>query len=380
MTGPPPAVAELRVAVRAALVGNLAATGHVAEAAGAAGHAIEPAVAHRTAGLAHAAGARAVDMAGVPAGGSSGVLVACSGGADSVALAAATAFVATRLRIRAGLVTVDHGLQDGSRVRAEEVATWARGLGLEPVEVVTVDVPQDGTGPEAAARAARYEALIAAAKRHGVSAILLGHTMDDQAETCLLALARGAGPRGMAGMPERREVDGVWMLRPLLGTSRATTRAAAADSGFTFWDDPHNADPRFARSRVRHELLPALIDALGPGVVGNLAQTARMLATDASYLDELAAIAYRAARVVDPGVALRVDLLVGLHPAIRGRVLHRFALDLGATPAALGHRHVEALDALVTRWRGQGQVWLPGGVAVARVEGRLVCGDGSISP
>ena len=292
------------------------------------------------------------------------VLVACSGGADSLALAAAAGFVAPRASLRAGLVTVDHGLQDGSAERAKAVATWALKAGLDPVEAVTVDVAGRPGGPEAAAREARYEALVAAAHRLDAAAVLLGHTMDDQAETVLLALARGAGPRGLAGMPVRRDVEGVALLRPLLGVSREQTREACAESGLDPWDDPHNADPAYARARVRATALPALVATLGPDVVANLARTAALVAADNAALDLLAATKLSAVR--DSGGGLRVAALAALPVAIRTRVLHGWARKLGAPGGALSYRHIEALDALVTRWRGQGAVHLPGGISVSR--------------
>ncbi|WP_319461582.1 tRNA lysidine(34) synthetase TilS [Micromonospora sp. RTP1Z1] len=297
------------------------------------------------------------------------VLVACSGGADSLALAAATAFVAPRLGRRAGLVTVDHGLQPGSAERADAVARWAVGIGLDPVDAVPVTVAGRPGGPEAAAREARYQALVAIARRRAAAAVLLGHTRDDQAETVLLALARGAGPRGVAGMPERRELDGVPLLRPLLGVGRDDTRKACAALGLTPWEDPHNADPAYARARVRSDALPALVRALGPAVLDNLARTARMVAADTAALDGLAAAAL--ADAGSPAGGLAVDALAALPAAVRTRVLHAWARELGATPAALSHRHVAALDALVTEWHGQGAVHLPGGLRVARRAGRL---------
>jgi tRNA(Ile)-lysidine synthase len=293
-------------------------------------------------------------LATLPAG--SLVLVACSGGADSLALAAATSFVAPRMGLRAGLVTVDHGLQPGSASRALSVA--ASFDDLAPVEVRTVEVAGPG-GPEAAARNVRYAALEAAAGDHGAAAVLLGHTRDDQAETVLLALARGAGPRGMSGMPVRRGL----LLRPFLGVARSETRKACAALGLEIWDDPHNQDFAYARARVRADLLPALIAALGPGVVDNLARTAGQLAADNAALDALAAAEVRDELVV-------TDLSV-LPDAIRTRVLHQWARRLGVPGGALSHRHVAALDALITDWHGQGSTALPGGVQVARREGRL---------
>ncbi|MEU3453070.1 tRNA lysidine(34) synthetase TilS [Micromonospora sp. NPDC006766] len=310
-------------------------------------------------------------LTGLP--GAGPVLVACSGGADSLALAAATAFVAPRLGRRAGLVTVDHGLQPGSAGRAEAVADWGREQGLDPVEAVPVRVGGRAGGPEAAAREARYEALVDAARRYDAAAVLLGHTRDDQAETVLLALARGAGPHGLAGMPQRRELAGVPLLRPLLDVAREDTRQACAALGLTCWDDPHNVDPAYARSRVRADLLPALVDALGPGVVDNLARTARLLAADTAALDDLAAVALADVRAAGGG--LTVAALAALPAAVRTRVLHAWARELGAAPAALSYRHVAALDALVTDWHGQGAVHLPGGLPVVRRDGRLTATD-----
>jgi tRNA(Ile)-lysidine synthase len=289
------------------------------------------------------------------------VLVACSGGADSLALAAAARFVGGPV----GLVTVDHRLQEGSDRRAADVASWARSEGFDPVVVAPVTVAGRPGGPEAAARTARYAALSAAAAEHGAAGhgatVLLGHTRDDQAETVLLALARGAGPRGLAGMPARRGV----FRRPLLDVARSDTRKACAALGLVPWDDPHNSDPAYARSRVRGSALPALVAALGPAVVANLARSASLIAADNEALDALTDAAAPA------GPALGLSEISDLPPAIRRRVLHRWARRLGAPGSALSHRHVEALDALVADWHGQGPVHLPGGIVVARSGGVL---------
>jgi tRNA(Ile)-lysidine synthase len=280
-----------------------------------------------------------------------GVLVACSGGADSVALAAATAFEAPRLGVPTGLVTVDHGLQPGSAAWAAETAALGRGLGLDPVLVRRVEVGTAG-GPEAAARAARYAALAEAA---GDRAVLLAHTLDDQAETVLLGLGRGSGPRSIAGM---RPVDGRW-LRPLLGIRRETTRAACAAEHLPYRDDPHNADPRFTRVRLRAEVLPGLEDALQGGVAEALARTAELLRDDLDALDGLAA-------ALTPAIpTLPVDGLAAQPRAIRTRVLRNW-VGIPLTAAQL-----HALDALVADWHGQGPVALPSGRAVRRASGML---------
>jgi len=308
------------------------------------------------------------------------VLVACSGGADSLSLAAALAFEAPRLGLRAGGITVDHGLQPESAAQASRVVAVLAKLGLDPVRSVRVTVARPGThgaagpyqGPEAAARTARYAALDAAAAADQAAAVVLGHTLDDQAETVLLGLARGSGARSLAGMAER---SGRY-LRPLLGLRRAQTRAACTALGLEPWDDPHNADPGYARVRVRSRLLPALEDELGPGVAEALARTAGQLRADADLLDELAATAARELTDGQPGQAgqpgLPVAGLAALPGAIRGRVLRAAALAAGAPAGALAQRHITEIDALVTGWHGQRGVDLPGGVRCRRQCDRLL--------
>jgi tRNA(Ile)-lysidine synthase len=289
-----------------------------------------------------------------------------------MALAASARFVLPRTGLRVGLITVDHQLQRGSDERARRVAQWAADRGFAPVAVATVEVGGRTGGPEAAARDARYEALSAAARGHGAAAVLLGHTLDDQAETVLLAVVRGAGPRGLAGMPVRRRRYGVSFLRPLLDVTRTQTRAACLAEDLPVWDDPHNSDPTYRRTEAR-ALLAALSEKLGPTVVANLARTARLAAADAAVLDRLARRRFHRARTDDGG--LDVAALAAMPDAIRSRILHRWARMLGAPGSALSHRHVDALDALVTAWRGQGPVSLPGGTTVVRREGQLVCGE-----
>ncbi|NNH09213.1 tRNA lysidine(34) synthetase TilS, partial [Cellulomonas fimi] len=232
------------------------------------------------------------------------VLVACSGGADSLALAAATAFVAGRSvrragrMLRAGAVVVDHGLQAGSAEVAERAAATCRDLGLDPVVVARADVGGTG-GPEAAARTARYAALDRAATRLGAAAVLLGHTRDDQAETVLLGLARGSGALSLAGMPAVRGI----LRRPLLGLRRSDTLGACAALGLDPWHDPTNDgtdDDAPLRSRVRGRVLPVLERELGPGVADALARTADQLREDAAALDTLAATLLTTATLPTP--------------------------------------------------------------------------------
>jgi tRNA(Ile)-lysidine synthase len=297
------------------------------------------------------------------------VLAACSGGADSLALAAALAFEGPRRGLRPGGVTVDHGLQPGSAEQAGRVTAVLAELGLDPVHAVRVTVARPGgagayPGPEAAARAARYAALDVIAP--APAAILLGHTLDDQAETVLLGLARGSGARALAGMAP---VSGRYR-RPLLGVRRAQTRAACAALRLTPWEDPHNSDPAYARVRVRRALLPALEEQLGPGVAEALARTAGQLRADADALDELAAAA--AARIADGQPGLPAGALAAQPPAIRSRLLRTAALAAGVPAGALSHQHVTQMEALVTGWHGQRGVDLPGGIRCRRRYDRLL--------
>jgi tRNA(Ile)-lysidine synthase len=295
------------------------------------------------------------------------VLAACSGGADSLAMAAALAFVAPRAGLRGGGVTVDHGLQPGSAQRAAGVADQMAKLGLDPALAVTVTVAKKA-GPEAAARAARYEALEGAASEYKAAAVLLGHTLDDQAETVLLGLARGSGGRSLAGMPARRGS----YRRPLLGLRRATTVAACAELGLRPWQDPHNADFRFARARVRHQAMPALEDALGPGVAEALARTANQLRADVECLDQLAAA--ESARLRDAcsdPAGLDVGWLAALPAAIRTRVLRDAAIMAGCPRGALTAGHIERIEELATGWRGQRWVDLPGAIRAWRRDGKV---------
>jgi hypoxanthine phosphoribosyltransferase len=301
------------------------------------------------------------------------VLVACSGGPDSLALAAATAFVAPRRALRAGLLTVDHGWDGASDQRAESVVAQGRALRLDPVELLVAHSARS----EGAARDARRAALATAAERLGAAALLLGHTLDDQAETVLLRLARGAGARSLGAMSPR---DGL-LRRPLLGLRKEQTRAACRAEGLDAWEDPTNADATFARARVRHALLPALEDQLGPGIAESLSRSADLLRADAEALDALTDDAYAEATVTTPAgdgsVELAVEALGSLPSALRTRVLRRAALALGASASALRAEHVWAMEELVTRWRGQQPVPLPSGVTARRRGDRIsVAGPG----
>ncbi len=295
------------------------------------------------------------------------VRVACSGGPDSLALAAALAWHARRepALMAEGLV-VDHQLQDGSGPVAARTAEQLRALGLA-AHVVPVEVPRDsGLGLEAAARARRYEALRApgpSGVRPGV--VLLGHTLDDQAETVLLGLARGSGTRSLAGMPASFGADPLF-VRPLLGLRRADTAAACAEWGLEPWQDPQNTDVSYTRARVRHEIMPLLEERLGPGIAQALARTARLAAADADLLDELAD---RAGAEVARDGGLDTCALAAQPPALRGRIVRTWLTGAGVVEPSAAHT-AAVLD-LVESWHGQRGVDLPGRVRVVRAGGQL---------
>lgn len=264
------------------------------------------------------------------------VVVALSGGADSLALTASA--VAQGWGV--GALVVDHGLQPDSGRVAADAAQKAEALGCVEVRVLTVSVGDDG-GIESAARSARYRALDEA--RNG-RPVLLAHTLDDQAETVLLGLGRGSGGRSIAGMRPWIQPWG----RPLLAVRRAHTRAACLEAGLEPWEDPHNCDSRFVRARLRHEVLPLLEDVLGGGVAEALARTASSLQEDGDALDEQAR-----ALLPDPG-PLSISAIRELPTAIRRRVIRLWLQSGGAQD--LNEGQIRGVDALVVRWHGQGGV------------------------
>ncbi|MDP4014415.1 MAG: tRNA lysidine(34) synthetase TilS [Candidatus Nanopelagicales bacterium] len=292
------------------------------------------------------------------------VLVACSGGPDSLAMAAAASDLSKRRSLHVGAVLIDHGLQPGSDTVAATAAKQCEDLGLSPVVVESVEVVVTGSGLEAAARDARYAALEQVADRVGAVAVLLGHTLDDQAETVLLGLARGSGIRSLSGMPERRGV----FVRPLLGLRRDLVAASLPHWGLEAWLDPHNEDQSFARVRVRRVVMPVLEQQLGPGIAEALARTARLARMDADVLDEWAVREFDALNSTGWGVGALADLSA----AIRGRVIRTRLIDKGCPEDDLTAAHVAEVDRLITDWHGQGPLTLPGAVTATRGCGKLL--------
>jgi tRNA(Ile)-lysidine synthase len=282
------------------------------------------------------------------------ILVAVSGGADSLALAEAAKLEGEKLALKVIGVTVDHQLQKGSDLQADNVVNQ---LSIPCViEKVKVDVTD---GLEASARRARYAALEKCAQENNAVAILLGHTKDDQAETVLLGLARGSGARSLSGMAFE---NGIY-LRPFLEITRKQTIAACKELNLDPWNDPHNDDECFLRVRARKKVLPLMESELGPGIRDALVRTAQLLRDDADALDALAKDFWQQDR------SLEVAPLAALPKAIRTRVLRLALFESGV--AQLSAEQVAQVEALISNWKGQGEVSLPAGVKVLRISGRL---------
>ncbi len=335
------------------------------------------------------------------------ISVAVSGGADSLALCSALLFEA-RGSFDVHGITIDHRLQPDSTDRAAAVREQMLQLGCASAVAVPVDVGARG-GLEAAARDARYAAL----QQHRRGEVLLGHTLDDQAESVLLGLGRGSGRRSLQGMAPYAPPWG----RPLLSIRRAQTLQYCDDLGLPVWHDPHNDDPRFTRVRLRAEALPLLEDILGGGVAPALARTADQLreadpSHDAAALLELVGGAHIDARALarfTEGTRrvvikrwLDERLAAANSPARDSAVLDASspdapspepaspnaaspdapALDSGSGDSRSGDSgsrdgvvtaaHVIAIDALVARYHGQGPVYLPGGSRAIRERGKIV--------
>ncbi|NQX36009.1 tRNA lysidine(34) synthetase TilS [Herbiconiux sp. VKM Ac-2851] len=286
------------------------------------------------------------------------VLVALSGGPDSLALAAATAFEAPRAGLRAGAVIVDHALQEGSADVAARAARQAEQLGLTPVIITRTEVTGAG-GPEAAARSARYAAIDEALAATGAAAVLLGHTLDDQAETVLLGLGRGSGAVSLRGMAAVAEQSGGTRIRPLLGIRRQQTHDFCRDAGLEPWHDPHNDSAAYTRVRVRHEVLPLLERELGPGVAEALARTAEQLREDDDTLHAMAIETIEdLVEHAEAGIAISAPALEANPAALRNRII-RYVVD-SEFGVSLSRAQTLAVAALVTDWHGQKGVDLPG--------------------
>lgn len=294
------------------------------------------------------------------------VLVALSGGPDSLALASATAFEARKAGIGAGAVIVDHQLQEGSNRVAEKAAQQAESLGLNPVIIKQVEVNPENGGIEAAARDARYAAFEEAATEAGASHVLIAHTLDDQAETVLLGLARGSGPISIAGMREERGL----FLRPLLGIRKSTLEQMCADEGLDPWHDPHNENSKFLRVKIRKEVIPYLEENLSPGIVEALARTAAIIDEDAAALEQqISEQIEDIVEVAEAGISISATWLLTNPIAIRHRTI-RMVLQ-AEFGVSISRERTLAVASLLENYGEPKRVELPG-VIVTRTKDRLV--------
>ena len=285
------------------------------------------------------------------------ILVGCSGGADSIALAWSASVVCKRLNLNLGVVIVDHQLIAESNQVAENTKKQCAEFGINQIIVKKIKVVLENEGLESAARKARYKAFEEVIKETNAKALMLAHTQDDQAETMLMRLTRGSGAKSLSAMSE---VSGKY-LRPFLHVRKFEIKDALEKEDIKYWNDPANSNSDFLRVKVRNELIPKLIEVLGDSVVEALDRTSMLLKNDNDILDQIALNHYQENR------QLLISKLEDLPSAIRTRVIKLAALDAGVNPGPFSFEHIEAIDALVTNWHGQSHIDLPGFVQASRV-------------
>jgi len=294
------------------------------------------------------------------------VLVGCSGGADSLALAWTTLVVGKRLELKTGVIIVDHQLFPESNSVALNAKKQCEDLGIEEVIIKKVNVEQNHEGLEAAARIARYEAFENVLQETNAQVILLAHTQDDQAETVLMRLTRGSGAKSLSGMAQ---VSGKY-LRPFLHLRKKLVHDSLDLIGLKAWQDPANTDHQFLRVKVRHELMPKIVEVLGESAISSLDKTSQLLRLDNQALEDLAQQFFGSQKDVKTK-GLEISELEKLPEAIRTRVLRICAIASGVHPGPFSFEHIEAIDALVKNWHGQGNVDLPGFIQATRVDATL---------
>lgn len=288
------------------------------------------------------------------------VLLAVSGGPDSMALALGAIFELPKLGIQVFAAVVNHNLQPGSGAVALATLERLSAMGIES-KVLDIKVSRTGAGPEAEAREARYSALEKHCAEVGADFIVTGHNLDDQAETVLLGLTRGSGLRSIAGM---KAVDGK-LVRPLLGIEKQELTRACIDSGVEYWLDPHNQDAAFTRVRIRN-LMQQIEAELGPGVNESLARTASLASEVDDFLTTAALELVERARA---GAGFEVNELAASHPAVRNKALQLICIESGAS--SISRTQVLSLAQLITNWHGQKPLSLSG-ITVERVREQIL--------
>ncbi|MEO8359535.1 MAG: tRNA lysidine(34) synthetase TilS [Vicinamibacteria bacterium] len=298
------------------------------------------------------------------------VISALSGGPDSVALLDALLRAGKKVGINVVAAHLDHAIRDDSRADAafcEELCDRYRVRIRTGRSQPSTQAVKEG-GREEAARLSRYSFLRRVAREENAGAILLGHTLDDQAETVLMRLMRGSGSLGLSAM---RPWDGE-LLRPLLESRRSTVIAHLIAHRLPYRTDPTNLDPSFVRNRVRHELLPLLADRFNPNITEALGRTARTLAEESAALREVAA------QLLDRAVATSVDgmaielAVMKASPEGLVKTAVREALKRAGGLRSVSSVHIDGLWNLINESRGGSSLPLPGGRKATISRGRLI--------
>ncbi|MGI6605162.1 MAG: tRNA lysidine(34) synthetase TilS [bacterium] len=302
------------------------------------------------------------------------VVVAVSGGPDSTALLLALAALAPELQVRLVVGHVNHMFRGAE---AEADAEWVAGLAGElgiPFFREDANVPalirRTGMTVEQAGREARYRFYARLARQTGATKVAVGQTRDDQAETVLMHLVRGAGLTGIAAIRPKRKVDYGWVVRPLLEVTRSETEAYCAAAGLTPRHDPYNDNPAYLRNRIRHQLLPWLKANANGNIKAALAQAADIWQVEDDYLAAATEAAYRGTALrKGAAVELSVSKLAEQPLALRRRLVRLAFSQVAATfgdTRDLGYEHTECVLALMAKTAGT-SVDLPRGVSAERL-------------
>ncbi|MFH1985003.1 MAG: tRNA lysidine(34) synthetase TilS [Pseudomonadota bacterium] len=302
------------------------------------------------------------------------LLVAVSGGPDSVALIYLLHRIAPRWQLSLSIAHVDHGLRQDAAETARFVAGLAGRLGL-PYHHMARDVAavgrQRGMSIETAGRAVRYAFFSDLCIRYGYRRVAVGHHRDDCAEQILMNLARGAGPTGLAGIAPVRDE---WVIRPLIDFSRTDILGYLSMAGHDYTQDPTNQDRRMTRNRIRHDILPVMASAINPHIVAALARTADIIAAENTWMDKMAADQLITATRAQDGESCTLSAAaVSTYPLPLQRRMLRLTIGrIKGDLQRIAHSHIDAILALIHRAGGSGTLHLPQRILVTRQYDRLI--------
>lgn len=298
------------------------------------------------------------------------VMVGVSGGADSIALLYLLHYLQRELACSLVVAHLNHAIR-GDEADGDELFVRQLCLRLNvPFFSARVDVPgRVQTGPlslEMAARQARFEFFARVAERVGSRLLALAHHADDQVETVLLRLCRGAGPQGLAGLPYRNVLHGLTIIRPLRDVTRRQVVSFLDAHRLSWREDLSNADVGYMRNRVRHEILPLLEQRMNPQVRSALGRMATIMRDENQWMDAQAANALIECRATEPPACLDVAKLMAVHIALRRRLLLLWLYEQGPESLTLSMAHLELLDTLTDSTDGTQRIHLGQGWGVIR--------------